>query len=88
MSLMDIYDGLARLEVNCHNNFFFDSLLRVLVNSPCKIRHSVARIEVNYSVYSMTTRVASIEVHCCDGLCVTLARLKLHYLGWLRLSFH
>ena len=87
MSVMDMYDGLAQLEVNCHIYFLPDSLPRVLVNCPCRIHHSVARLKVNYSMHSMTTNVASIEVHCLNGLCVTLTRLKLHYLGWLCLSF-
>ena len=79
--VMGMYDGLAQLEVNYHIYFFPNSLPRVLVNCPCRIRHSVASLEVNYSVHSMTTSVASVEVHCLDGLCVTLARLKLHYLS-------
>ena len=54
---------------------------------PCRIRHNVARLEVNYSVHSMTTSVASIEVCYLDGLCVTLTQLELHCLGWLCLSF-
>ena len=88
MSIMGIYDGIARLEVNCHIYFFPDSLPRVLVNCPCRLHHSVARVEVNYSVHSMTTTVASIEVHYLNGLCITLTRLELHCLGWLHLSFH
>ena len=82
-----MYDGLAQLEVNCHIYFFPDSLPRVLVNYPCRIRHSVARLEVNYTVHSMTTNVASVEVHYLNGLCVMLARLELYYPYWLRLSF-
>ena len=78
MLVMGVYDGLAQLEVNCHIYFFLDSLSRVLINCPYRIRQCVARLEVNYIVHSMTTSVASIDVHCLDGLCVMLARLELH----------
>ena len=47
------------------------------MNCPCRIHHTIARLEVNYIVHSMTTSVASVEVHYLDGFCVTLARFEL-----------
>ena len=85
---MGVYDGLARFEVNYHIYFFSNSLPRVLVNYPCsELCHSVAQLKINYIVYSMSTNVASIDVHCLDGLCVTLAQFKQHCPCSLRLSF-
>ena len=70
---MGMYDGLARVKINFHVYFSPDNLPQVLVDCPCRICHSGARIEVNYSVHSMTTTVAFVEVHYLNGLCVSLA---------------